>query len=241
MHHLRDLRPVDPRTAARHLRLALLSRNIALTGEDCLDLVARQFGWTDRTELESRMAAAACAPAPLQVPRGWSASGFNLGAYAAGLDAGETHLGRPVFRLSNPTRENGHVSLSQVLAAAVYRGRRVRFAGWLRSGDVDGVATIFLGSSDRNRNYLTFNNLEHLARDGALRGTVDWSHRAIVMGIPEEAETVNIGFSLVRGGTAWFSGLALDIVGPEVPVTTSQEKEAPDNLDFTAGTLDGVA
>lgn len=241
MHDLRDLRPVDPLTAAKHLRIALMSCNIDLSGEDCLDLVARQFGLKGRTALEAEMAAAAPPPAQLQAPSGWSLGGFNLRAYSGGLSPGETYLDRPVFRLSNATRENGHVSLSQTLSASPYRGRRLRYAGWLRAKNVDGVATIFMGSSDTNRRYLTFNNLEHLASDGALRGTVDWLHRAIVLNVPEDAATVNIGFTLVRGGEAWFSGLGLDIVGPEVPLTAQEERDAPANLDFTALCSEGAA
>lgn len=243
MHDLRDLRPVDPRTAAKHLRIALMGHNIDLSGEDCLDLVARQFGLKDRAALEAEMAAAAPPPARLQAPPGWSLGGVNLDAYSGGIAPGETHLDRPVFRLRNATRENGHATLSQVLSAEAYKGKRVRYAGWLRTGNVDGTATIFMGSSDRNRQYLSFNNLEHLAREGVLHGTCGWSHRAIVMNIPEDAVTVNIGFTLVRGGEAWFSGLGLDIVGPEVPVTANdeEEKDAPANLDFTALTAEGAA
>ena len=241
MQHLRDLRPVDPLTAAKHLRIALMSRNIDLSGEDCLDLVARQFGLKDRTVLEAEMAAAAPPPARLQAPPAWTLGGFNLGAYSGGLAPGETHLDRPVFRLSNATRENGHATLSQTLSAGPYRGKRIRYAGWLRTENVDGLATIFLGSSDANRRYLTFNNLEHLASDGVLRGTMGWSHRAIVLDIPEDAATVNISFTLVRGGKAWFSGLDLEIVGPEVPLTAQEEREAPANLDFTALSLEGAA
>lgn len=235
MHDLRDLRPVDPVTAAKHLRIALMSRNIDLSGEDCLDLVARQFGLKDRAALEAAMTAAAPPPARLQAPPGWSLGGVNLAAYSGGIAPGETHMGRPVFRLSNTTRENGFATLSQVLVADAYRGKRLRFAGWLRAEDVDGVATIFMGSSDQNRQYLTFNNLEHLASEGALHGSLGWSHRAIVMSIPEDAATVNIGITLARGGEAWFSGLGLNIVGPEVPVTPSEERDSPANLDFTEG------
>lgn len=241
MHDLRDLRPVDPRTAAKHLRIALMSRNIDLSGEDCLDLVARQFGLKDRAALEAAMAAAEPPPARLQAPPAWTLGGFNLGAYSGGIAPGETHLERPVFRLSNVTRENGHATLSQVLNAGPYRGKRLRYAGWLRTKNVDGLATIFMGSSDAHKDYLTFNNLEHLASGGALRGSVGWSHRAIVLNVPEDAAMVNIGFTLVRGGKAWFSGLELEIVGPEVPLTAQEERDAPANLDFTALSPEGAA
>ena len=233
MHDLRDLKPLDAKLAAKRLAAALKDRKIDISHGECLDIVARQFGVKDWNVMAAKLSAVTPAGALIEPPPGWTVGGVYLQSFAGGLDT-EKHLGRPVFWLRNAEGDPGHATVSQSVRAGTYAGRRVRFSGWLRTENVGGLASIALGACDTQGRYLTFTNLEHLRSDGPLRGTTGWSYRALVLDVPVDAYSLFYGFTLVRTGEARYSGLDLQVVGPDVPLTKPQELDAPANLDFAS-------
>ena len=92
------------------------------------------------------------------------------------------------------------------------------------------------GSYDDKGRFTSFNNLEKVQPGGVLKGTTDWSSRAIVLDVPENTDTLNFGFYLYGTGEAWFCGFELQVVGNDVPVTKPLGAKAPANLDFTTRT-----
>jgi len=52
------------------------------------------------------------------------------------------------------------------------------------------------------------------------------------MDVPEHAAVLSIGASLTGGGQMWFDGLAFEEVGLDVPLTFSEHRAAPQNLNF---------
>lgn len=232
MHDLRDLKPSDAKTAAKRLAAALKEKKVDLSHGECLDLVARLFGQRDWNVLAATLATPTPVARLIDVPQGWMVAGAHLPSFAGGLDREEKHLGRSVFWLRNMEGEPGFATVSQSVLAGHFAGQRVRFSGWLRTEHVGGLATIALGACDTQGRYLQFTNLEHLRREGPLRGTTGWSHRTLVLDVPENAHSLFYGFTLYRTGEARFSGLALEIVGKDVPLTKPQELDAPANLDF---------
>ncbi len=231
-----DLRKLDPKLAAKHLRSALKERSIDLSHGECLDLVARELGLKDWNVLAAMRAGKAPPSTRLVAPPGWSLHGMHIGEYSGGIDREETHMGKPVFWLRNTTEFSGSARLQQYVSADRYAGHRVRLSGWMRAETVDHFASIGLGAIDTNGRYVLYNNLEHLAVNGALRGCVGWSWREIVKEIPGDAERLLIEFGLTGRGEARVADLKLEIVGAEVPQTRDSELEAPRNLDFAAGT-----
>ncbi len=59
--------------------------------------------------------------------------------------------------------------------------------------------------ADQKKHYLKMASLEAL-RDGPLRGTTDWSYRALVLDIPEETHSLYYAFMLSRTGEGRFFG-----------------------------------
>ena len=234
MHDLRDFTALDSKTAAKRLRSALKDRKIDLSHGECLDLVAQMHGLRNWNLLSARLAESSPAALRLEAPSGWVLGGANLAAYIGGLDREQKHLGKPVFWLQNSVTENGHATLLQTLNARDYRTKRLCFSGWMRTENVNGVASMFMRADDDKGRYVALRTLEHLKAKGALRGTEDWSQRAIVLDIPADAHTVTYGFTLARGGAAWFCGFDVRGVGTDIPVTVPEEMDAPLNLDFTA-------
>lgn len=232
MQNLRELQTLDAKTAAKRLRTALQEKKLDITHGECLDLVARQLGLKDWNVLSARLNEIPDTAGGIEVPPGWLLDGTNTDSFVGGLDRRERHLGHPVFWLRNTHDEKGHATLMQSLEGQQYAGKRVRFSGHLRCADVAGSATIWLRADDNKGRFVKFNNLEGLP-GGVLKGTTEWSTRAIVLDIPPETETLNFGFYLYGTGEAWFSGFDLQEVGLDVPLTRPVTAERPTNLDFT--------
>lgn len=234
MHDLRDLKPSDAKTAAKRLATALKNKKIDLSHGECLDLVARMFGLRDWNVMAAKLAGAASAPPLLEAPPGWTVEGFNLSSFTGGVHPEEKHRGRPVFWLSNLEGETGNATVFQRVLAGSYAGKRVRFSAWLRTENVGLMASIALGTVDKQGFYLKLTNLERTRGEGPLRGTTGWSYRALVLDVPPEAHSLYYAFALrSTTGEARFSGLELEIVGADIPLTKPDELDAPANLDFT--------
>lgn len=233
MHDLRDLKPSDAKVAAKRLATALRAKNIDLSHGECLDLVARQFGLNDWNVMAARLAPSAPAAPLLQAPPGWTVDGFNVTNFTGGVDPKVRHRGQPAFWLRNTVEgESGNATVYQRVLSGPYAGQRVRFSAWVRTENVAWMASIALGTVDREGFYLKLTSLERMQGEGPLRGTTGWSHRALTLDVPEEAHSLYYGFTLRGTGQAWFSGLELQVVGLDVPLTKPQELDAPANLDF---------
>ena len=234
MHDLRDLKPSEAKTVAKRLATALKTKRIDLTHGECLDLVARQFGLKDWNVMAAKLAEKSPVPSKINVPEGWFLTGKSNYDFTGGIDRSETHRGRPVFFLRNEVdrgEDASNATLMQSVIAEPYSGKRVRYSGWLCCENLLGSATIWLRAESKNE-MVAFHNLETLRTNGALKATTGWSYREIVLDIPAQARTLSFGFYLNGPGEARFSGLDLQIVGIDVPLTDSVEQEAPTNLDF---------
>lgn len=235
MQILRELQTLDPKTAAKRLRTALLEKTVDISHGECLDLVARQLGMRDWNVLSARLDHKAPPTAEIEVPSGWIMDGTNTDSFAGGLDRRDRYQGQPVFWLRNVNGEKGHATLMQSVAGQQYAGRRVRFSGHLCSTQVEGSATLWMRADDERGRVLAFNNLEKVQPGGVLKGTTDWTVRAIVLDIPADTRTLNFGFYLYGTGEARFAGFDFRIVDQTVPVTRQQDADAPVNLDFAGG------
>lgn len=233
MPDLRDMQKLEPKSAAKRLRTVLKAKNIDLSHGECLELVAKLMGFNDWNVLAAASAERSHFISSIIAPPGWVVVGKNIQCFSGGLEGQETHLGHPVFWLRNDTGEDGHATLMQSVAVTNYIGKRVRFSGHLRAENVGGSATIWLRADDSRGRYIAFNNLETLKTNGALKGSTSWMRREVVLDIPEGSQSLNFGFYLSGSGHARFAGLDLRVVGHDVPVTGPQEKDVPENLDFS--------
>jgi hypothetical protein len=232
MQDLRELRTLDPKTAAKRLRTALKEKNVDLSHGECLNLVARQLGLKDWNVLAAKLGGTPPAEERISVPAGWILDGENTETFAGGVDEQESYLGQPVFWLRNEDGERGFATVMQVVSGEPYRGKRVLFSAHLRAVNVSGAATIWLRADDEKGRNIAFNNLEKLPINGALKGSSGWVRREIVIDIPSEAHFLNFGFYLRGNGEARYASLDLRIVGDDVPVTKPYELGTPTNLGF---------
>lgn len=217
---------------AKTLRTSLAAIGNMISHSQALDLIAKLDGVADWNVLAARLDPKVVIGA---LPTGWTRAGDQPEIF----EMGRAHRGQTpaaAIRLK-PGEAAGAAfgTLMQSVDAAPFRGQRVALTGKLAADDVSGGVTIWLRADDITKRMVAFDNLEEApAGKGPVNGTCDWAERVIVLDIPDEAQTLNFGFYLRGGGTAWCSGLQLEQVGTDAPVTSARQSPAlvPQNMSF---------
>lgn len=217
---------------AKTLRAGLEALDRSISHGQALDLIAKLEGVADWNVLAARLEPEVVI-GPL--PKGWTRSGDQPERFDMGRAVrGDTPAA--AIRLK-PGEEAGSAfaTLMQSVDATAFRGRRITLMGRLAADAVTGGVTIWLRADDIAKRSVAFDNLEEAPQDrGPITGTCDWQERSITLDIPEAAQTLNFGFYLRGGGTAWCAGLSLEDAAEEVEVTRVGASPAPEpqNLSF---------
>jgi hypothetical protein len=229
---------MDAKLMAKLLRQALAERSIEITHSHSLELVSRQFGMANWNMLSARIDRASSGEGTL--PDGWFKAGKSPHLYDARIDQQNhsTVLIAAKSELLHEVRGDDFCTVMQSVDAELFKGKRVRLAGGLRTEDAGTGATIWF-RVDGAKGTLLFDNLELRRPDGPLVGTRDWSERSVVFDIPEEALSLHYGFFLKGTGKCWSRKFRLDEVDSSVPTSSRKGPvlPRPTNLDFgRAGT-----
>jgi erythromycin esterase len=182
-------------------------------------------------------------------PEGWGAS---LGTQSAiGLTSSEKHGGTSALYISGPVSvpvANATAAiLLQVIRPELYRGKRVRFAAWVKPLGITSASYAGLWMRvDGAGPTLAFDNMF----DRPVTGSGDWREIAIVLDVPQTALGIAIGVLFNAYGTLVLDDLRFEVVGTDVPVTApvspfatgsdsltiasmyARAPSAPRNLDF---------
>lgn len=134
-------------------------------------------------------------------------------AYRVSLDPDHPKAGGHSARLES-IRPEVFGSLAQSLSAQPWRGRTLRFSGWLRTRDVKGNdfgrgAGLFLNSM-RGGGPLRYAQMTTTA----VRGTTGWTRYEVTLTVPQDADQLEIGLIQFGEGTTWIDDVALDVVAP---------------------------
>jgi len=154
-----------------------------------------------------------------EVPKGW-ASPTELRGYTARLTENNPKSGRRCVVIEktdaqeSPDAPFGNVM--QMIDATPYRGKRLRFTGWVRTSTPGlNVAGLSGGRAqawlrvDRPHGEMGFiDNMQ----DRPIRSR-EWQRFEIVGDVSKDAEHINFGFVLQGRGKAWLDGVGIDIVG----------------------------
>jgi len=171
-------------------------------------------------------------------PMRWRLTGSNAADYVSGLDLRVTRDGESSVCLKSKAPQiKGFGALVVEVRAAEYHGKRVRFRAALKTKSADRWAGLWM-RVDRvtGQAPLGFDNMS----DRPVFGTRDWQNYEIVLDVPEDANKIFFGALLAGTGELWISGVKLEAVGPEVPVTGKpldpsqwKRQRSPElNLDF---------
>lgn len=106
--------------------------------------------------------------------------------------------------------------ITQKFRARNYLGKRLRFSGMLKT---DGKSRAVLYSTvNGNNGLLSFDGMQ-----GKDITSSEWQPASIVFDVPPESKSIAIGAHINGLGKIWVSGLTLEEVGKEVPVTSNSQ------------------
>ncbi len=151
-------------------------------------------------------------PGKLGAPEGWWVI-QHAGplSYTFEPDAAVRRGGERSLRVRNVGPEP-FGAVYQVVQAAPYRGRTLRFSAWVRTegtaGNRFGAGAGLKLHSMRGGYPLDVAEM----RRNAVHGTTEWTRYEITLKIPQEADQLEAGLVLFGPGTAWLDDAALDVV-----------------------------
>lgn len=159
------------------------------------------------------------------VPDGWSGGGSG---YEVGLDHTQHRTGTAGAYLAavvdSPT---SFAALTQSVRAEPYRGKRIRWSGWVTPAGVGTDGGGLWARVDGPGMTLAFDNMS----DRPIAGTRDWQQVSVVLDVPENAIGLALGALLSDSGDLLIDDLRLDIVDTDVPVTDQLPAPSPNSTD----------
>jgi len=135
----------------------------------------------------------------------------------------------------------------QEIKADQYRGRRIRWSGYMRTNDVGSVwnreppvASRIAASAERSpgAGLFVINDsceatvLYAMTRD-RLIGTNDWTKVEMIFDVPVQSAIITIGFFLSGKGRLWAAGFALEEVTPATEATFDLDLTDEQKYDYT--------
>jgi hypothetical protein len=161
-----------------------------------------------------------------QPPLGWVASVDVPCEYAVRTDVARRIGGSGFFSgtiLSAMDQPGQSGFLQQSIRADLYRGKRVRFTGYVKANLDFGQAGLFVRIDGREAPLASDYMIGRL-----IQATKDWERYSVVIDVPRDAIGITFGLDLTGAGQAWLDDAAFDVVGADVPTTldTSHAQDA---------------
>lgn len=149
------------------------------------------------------------------------------------VDSAEKHAGNRSAHVSTlhlPKSDSSQFSnVMQSIDAMLYRGKKVRFRSFVRSGNLSPGSSIQMwmrvdGKSDANGVpvSLAFDNMA----DRTIKNT-DWQSHEIVLPIDPKAEGIVLGAFLIGKGEFWIDDATLEVVSDETISTAAVSAPMP--------------
>jgi erythromycin esterase len=167
-----------------------------------------------------------------EIPEGWSGGTESPASFVIGTDRTNQRSGSAAAYLASVTdTPSTFANIMQSIRAADYRGRRVRWSGWVRPNSVGGEGAGLWMRVDGPGVMQAFDNMQG-AR--AILGTADWSRVSVVLDVPANAIGIAFGALLAGPGTLLVDDLRLEAVGADVPSTNQLAEPTPMGYDSAA-------
>jgi hypothetical protein len=145
----------------------------------------------------------------------WQLTAQSKDRFEATNDTGVRFREKPTARLQTSASYADLGSLTLSVDAGQYQGKRIRFSSNAKVSGVEGRTGLWIRISNHStplRSYADTHDVE-------LKGSSDWTALAIVIDVPEDARTVELGLSQEGRGTSWFGPVSVETVDDSVPVT----------------------
>jgi hypothetical protein len=115
----------------------------------------------------------------------------------------------------NSASDDGFGSMKQEIKADDYRGRRLRYSGYLKAELAAQRAALWMRVEDGDGKILAFDNME----DRPATGTTAWKKYEIVLDVPEAAQHIALGALFEGKGQIWADDFKLEVVERQVAST----------------------
>lgn len=167
-------------------------------------------------------------------PKNWDFFGSKPESYVVQADPTQKSTYGNSVSLASKGAVSGTATatLMQTIKADDYRGKRVRFAGYIKGQGVKSWAGLWMRVNDAADKVIVLDNMEKRA----FQGDGDWRKLEVVLDIPSDSSKISFGTLLVGQGRIWVSGLDFQVVDATVPVTAKSSmpelNRKPVNLEL---------
>lgn len=230
---------LDAKAMARTLRQELHNRNVEFGHSECLEIVAKQFGFRDwntmaaATERTHGPAEARIEP----LPREWELSGEHKWLFDAGIlkNAGPTSQNvLAVQSRRQVTVQNTEwcCVYPKAFSADRFRGKTVEFSAAVRCADLEGLAFLWIRIEDALRERITHVGRWEVPEEQVLSGTRDWQHQSISVTVPKEASAMYFGVTLYGNGAVWLADIGFGETNARDIRIRTEIPALPQNLEL---------
>lgn len=154
--------------------------------------------------------------AQIPMPTGWVQRGSHPQDYDVSLDTAIHRSGKAGASIKAKESASGFTTMMQSIKPDNYRGKRIRFSGYLKTKSVADHSGFWLRIDGAQMNkMLGFDNMG----DRPVKGTTDWGKYEIVLDVPDNAEAIAFGVNLAGSGQVWVDDLKIEVVGKDVAST----------------------
>lgn len=147
---------------------------------------------------------------------GWFLAGSKPASYNWGKDTEKYNEQTVYYIKSVDSTIDGFGTVMTYILPDNYIGKRVRLSGYIKNENINSWAGMWMRiDSKEEGKMLGFDNMVNRP----IKATSDWTKYEIVLDVPEGSKGIGYGFLLDGTGNAWFSGLIIEPVGKDIPVT----------------------
>lgn len=167
-------------------------------------------------------------------PKDWDFFGSKPESYVVQADPAQKSAYGNSVSLASKGAVSGTATatLMQTIKADDYRGKRVRFSGYIKGQGVKSWAGLWMRVNDVADKVIVLDNMEKRA----FQGDGDWRKLEVVLDISSDSSKISFGTLLVGQGRIWVSGLDFQVVDATVPVTAKSSmpelNRKPVNLEL---------
>jgi hypothetical protein len=149
------------------------------------------------------------------IPEGWG--GGSPSSYAIGTDYTNYRSGAAAVYLTSLTQNPASfATITQLVRADNYRGRRVRWSGWVRPSGIGGQGAGLWMRVDGPGTVQAFDNMLG-AR--SILGSDEWKMVSVVLDVADDAMGLALGALLSGPGDLIVDDLLFEVVGTDVLTT----------------------
>jgi hypothetical protein len=160
--------------------------------------------------------------------KNWACSSHTVAprGFAVSVDPEVKYNGLPCARFasSQPDQDKGYyIVIYQEFKASEYLGKHLKFSAVSKGNCTIGGANLFAKVNVDNK-VIAFDCM----KNREIQSSKDWQQSSLVVEVPKNSTKLTVGFCFRGSGNLLLSGLTVEAVGDDVPVTSTQDVNPKD-------------